>query len=284
MAAGYRAGQTTTELARIFGTDSGTISYRLRRAGVVMRTNAQAKRRYTLREDAFVQVGDEATAYWFGFLCADGCISQRRGSGAVHLVLARRDLSHLERFAAFMATDKPLRKTRRYNTYELVLYSRPLSDDLIWLGCTVRKSLTLTWPVLSLGLETHFVRGYFDGDGSAHAGGRYKGGVLAFVGTAPFLSRVQETIRLATGAQGGITPHSRSAAMYLRYSGQFQTWAVADWLYQGATVYLERKHAAVALFPRGKRKGYPTAGRYIGTAGSVSSETIRKYIEAQQGV
>ena len=72
--------------------------------------------------------------------------------------------------------------------------------------------------------------------------------------------------------------------MYLHYSGQFQSWAVADWLYRGATVYLERKYAVIATFPRGKRQGYPTAGRYCGTAGNVSSETIRKYIEAQKGI
>ena len=100
MAAGYRAGQTTSELARIVGTDSGTVSYRLRRAGVVMRTNSQAKRLYTLREDAFAQHGDEATAYWFGFLCADGCNYRSRGCGEVHLVLHKRDIAHLERFPA----------------------------------------------------------------------------------------------------------------------------------------------------------------------------------------
>jgi hypothetical protein len=53
--------------------------------------------------------------------------------------------------------------------------------------------------------------------------------------------------------------------MYLRYHGQFQMWAVADWLYSGATVYLERKHAAVAAFPRSRRQGHPAARRYVGT-------------------
>ena len=94
---------------------------------------------------------------------------------------------------------------------------------------------------------------------------------------------MRETIRVSTGATGALKQHCRSAAMYLRYGGQFQSWAVADWHYQGATVYLERKHAAIAAFPRGKRKGYPTAARYCGTAGNVSSETICKYIEAQKG-
>ena len=124
MAAGYRAGQTTTELARIFGTDSGTVSYRLRRASVVMRTNSQAKRLYTLREDAFAQRGDEATAYWFGFLCADGCNYRRRGCGEVHLVLQKRDIAHLERFAVIVGTNKPIRKNTRYETYRLSIYSK----------------------------------------------------------------------------------------------------------------------------------------------------------------
>jgi hypothetical protein len=227
---------------------------------------------------------DYGPHHWFGFLCADGCIVQRRGCGEVHLVLAQRDIGHLQRFAAFVGTDKPVRKETHHDTDRLGLYSRHMSDDLIRLGCPPRKSLTLTYPAISPALEAHFVRGYFDGDGSAHKGGCATGGILSLVGTSAFLEGVREAIRTATGAAGTLKPHSHSTIMYLRYSGAFQMWAVADWLYSGTTVYLERKQAAVVALPRGKRKGYPTVGRYVGTAGNVSSETIRTSIEAQKGM
>ena len=72
--------------------------------------------------------------------------------------------------------------------------------------------------------------------------------------------------------------------MILCYCGAFQVATIGDWLYANATVWLERKRARIVSFPRGKRKRYPTARRYVGTAGSVSSETIRKYIEAHKGI
>jgi hypothetical protein len=131
----------------------------------------------------------------------------------------------------------------------------------------------------------HFVRGYVDGDGSARKGGWHtEDGILTIVGTGAFLEGLRQTIRLATGATGGLTHHCRGIVMYLRYSWQFQSWAVADWPYSGATVCLERKHAAAAAFSRGKRKGYPTARRHVGTAGNVSSGTIRTYSEVQKGM
>src|SRR5437588_10086868 len=162
MTALYLAGQNTKEIARVFSTDGGTVFYWLKKLGVPVRSISQAKRHYTLPEDAFAEVTDEATAYWFGFLCADGCVMQRRGCGEVHLVLAKRDSGHLERFAAFVGTDKPVRKEARYDTYRVALYSRLMSDNLIRLGCPPGKSLTLTFPVVTRDLEAHFVRGYFD--------------------------------------------------------------------------------------------------------------------------
>lgn len=48
--------------------------------------------------------------------------------------------------------------------------SKTLTADLLKLGCTPRKSLTLKFPndgiFKSNDLIRHFIRGYFDGDGS----------------------------------------------------------------------------------------------------------------------
>ena len=38
-------------------------------------------------------------------------------------------------------------------------------EDLIRLGVTPRKSLTLKFPKIPIKLVNHFIRGYFDGDG-----------------------------------------------------------------------------------------------------------------------
>src|SRR5205085_9225815 len=186
--------------------------YWLKKLGVPTRTVSEVKRRYALREDAFARLDDEATAYWLGFLCADGCNYRRRGCGEVHLVLQKRDIPHLERFAAFVGTEKPIRKEARYETYRLSLYSKRMSDDLIRLGCPPRKSWALAFPAVPGPLVAHFIRGYFDGDGSASMSARFGNPTLAFFGTAAFLRGVQDVLREATHALGMMAHHRSSAS------------------------------------------------------------------------
>jgi hypothetical protein len=49
---------------------------------------------------------------------------------------------------------------------------RKMTDDLINLGCVPNKSLILLPPNLTEEFISHFIRGYFDGDGSI---GKYNG-------------------------------------------------------------------------------------------------------------
>ena len=61
-----------------------------------------------------------------------------------------------------------------------------MTDDLINLGCTPNKSLVLLPPNLTDDFIPHFIRGYFDGDGSI---GRYNGRLkFSLLGTNDLLS------------------------------------------------------------------------------------------------
>ena len=61
-----------------------------------------------------------------------------------------------------------------------------MSDDLINLGCVPKKSLILLPPKLKDELISHFIRGYFDGDGSI---GKYNGRLkFSLLGTNELLS------------------------------------------------------------------------------------------------
>lgn len=280
----YYAGDTTTALGFAFGIHRATVYDLLSTRGTRMRSRSEAKRVYPFREDAFANILDERTAYWFGFLCADGCVIQRRGTGEVHLVLQDRDAAHLEKFRAFLDTTAPIKSEKRYSTQRVSLYSARMANDLISLGCTPRKSLSLTFPPLLQCFLPHFVRGYFDGDGSAMIAGRYQNPIIQFVGAPHFIDGLRDAVFQGTNATGSTSQHSTSSVIYATYSGSFQASAVGEWMYEGASVWLDRKRDVVARFRPGKRKGYPTANIYVGTAGNVSSETIRKYIEAQKGV
>lgn len=280
----YESGQNTYAIAERYACDASTVQDWLKRIGVEIRGNAASKRLYRLRENAFERIEDEQTAYWLGFLFADGCVSEKRGCWTTGLVLSKRDEGHLGKFLDFLESDYPLKKDSRYETIGVHLYSTKLAANLIKLGCTPRKSATLTFPDISIPLISHFVRGYFDGDGSAWGAGKYKSLHLKFVGNKNFLECLGYIIHTLVGTSPTLEKHYKSEIVYyLKYSGQFKAHCVARWMYEDATVWLDRKREIIDSCPQGKRLGYPTVNTYIGTAGAVSAETSKRYIEECQG-
>src|SRR5436309_4936012 len=84
-------------------------------------------RLYTLRADAFAAVDDEPTAYWLGFLFADGSVTRR---GGVTLVLQERDTDHVRAFATFLGSDAPIASLTRQAGVRLNIHSVRLARDL----------------------------------------------------------------------------------------------------------------------------------------------------------
>lgn len=89
MATLYAQGQSEKQIAKTFNVDGGTIHHHLERMNIARRSMSAAKRKYDLRHDAFSTVTDEATAYWLGFLFADGCINQTTTNPRINLWLKR---------------------------------------------------------------------------------------------------------------------------------------------------------------------------------------------------
>ena len=112
--------------------------------------------------NTFEVIDTEEKAYWLGFLYADGAISNDRRN-SIELSLKLDDFGHLEKFKHFLKCDLSVKKDSF--RCRLTLTNGKLRQDLINLGCTPRKSFTITFPTLDSNLERHFIRGFFDGDG-----------------------------------------------------------------------------------------------------------------------
>ena len=112
-----------------------------------------------------------------GFLYADGGVTAKNNKYILALSLSTKDIEHLEKFKKNLNSTNPIRTKPGSgylpNTYyvALELYSKKLVTDLINVGCYPNKSLTLKFPNTNYfndpSLIRHFIRGYFDGDGSA---------------------------------------------------------------------------------------------------------------------
>lgn len=138
--------------------------------------------RYKFEIDFFKKWSPEM-AYVLGFLYADGDIEDvRKSSRTQYITFASVDKEILESVKKALGSQHNLnyrapRKITYQNgkeyessgIYRLRIGSKKMFDDLIKLGLTPRKSLTIKFPKSIPGdCLNHFVRGYFDGDGCVY--------------------------------------------------------------------------------------------------------------------
>ena len=135
-------------------------------------------RKYYFNENFFEVINTEEKAYWLGFIAADGCIVPPRvgtTSGAcLKIRLHPKDREHLEKF--ILALNSNLVIKDRINTgfsegqpcIDLEINSIKMVRDLIDKGIVPHKSLILEPPKIDPKFNLHFIRGYFDGDGSIY--------------------------------------------------------------------------------------------------------------------
>lgn len=106
------------------------------------------------------------SCYWAGFLAADGNVDTK---GRVRLMLKYDDISHLGKFREFMGSTHTIgSNTTEYNRCSFEFTSPYVCETLdLNFNIVPNKSLIYTFPKnIPDELLKHFIRGYFDGDGS----------------------------------------------------------------------------------------------------------------------
>lgn len=123
----------------------------------------------------FKLIDTEQKAYFLGFAYADGCIGKKRGKGKVfRMSLTDKDIIYqLKELFPFFNIDTF--DFSKYNKNHNIQYAirkvdAELYNDLVSHGLVERKSGEnkdiLKLPEINDRLYSHFIRGYFDGDGS----------------------------------------------------------------------------------------------------------------------
>lgn len=203
---------TIKELADMFDTSEETVRNLLHKNGVKTKSLSERSKEDRPRDSNFFEVIDTPEkAYWLGFLYADGGISIRKKSCSLRINLKKEDDEHLKKFLKAIKGEKFSIKYTTKHTKEKDYYGcyinindNKIVTDLIDKGCVPKKSLILQFPseeqVPSF-LVSHFLRGYFDGDGSIwyriiHPETGTKYFHFNLLGTRDFLLKVQEILQL----------------------------------------------------------------------------------------
>jgi len=225
-----------------YNVSSTTIIKALKKYGVERRGNAQLKRKYKVDENYFSKINTEEKAYFLGILYADG--SNYTPLYSISLGLQGSDKDILFKLHKIIQPDRPISEKLLESGkmfYTMNISSKTISKQLCELGCVKAKSLILSFPSSSQvphEFIRHFIRGYLDGDGCISKQ------VVSIVSTEQFCKKMKEIIseHLNINSYVGKFRKDLEITQSIRISGRKQMKIFLDWIYQDATIYMERKY------------------------------------------
>lgn len=274
----YASGSTQDEIGEKYSVPREVIRSWLKELKVPADSD-QLRHRKPLNHAAFSEITEES-AYWAGFLMADGCVYHPKDRGATLSVgLAVVDLEHVEKLKAFLGSGKKVSVILHRETYigeqrvvaayaaHFSITSDQIIRDLARFGVTSKKSTRECVSLLEMNRD--FWRGYVDGDGNLginkHPAYPEIGcPIVQIVGSAAIVSQFADYVR-------SVVPTSTVKGTILKRCPSVSTLSVTAWsavavaraLYSGATIYLDRKMVLaerVMRWSEGRRKGSPVAG------------------------
>ena len=208
----YKKKNSVLEIAQMFDTSQETIRKLLHKNNIKTKSKSEKAKESRPRNSGYFKIIDTPDkAYWLGFLYADGGIQLRNKSYSLRINLKKEDDAHLYKFLkAIDATSFKIKytikktKDKIYEGCYVSICDKEMVQDLIDKGCAPRKSLILKFPnenQVPNNLLSHFIRGYFDGDGSisyriVHPETGTKYFSMNILGTLDFLTKVKEILEI----------------------------------------------------------------------------------------
>lgn len=239
----YNGGHyTVSEICELFNVSKYKIRTVLKNNGIKSKTS----KKYDYNDFIFENIDSEEKAYWLGFLYADGYVRKRSGVGSeLRLKLSIKDMDHLIKFKKFISPDEktPLvyEENKNSKCYKISINSSKIVDDLINKGCINKKSSLIEFPYfLNKELTNHFIRGYFDGDGSISFSDKQI--CLNFVsGSENFLKKLKKELSNGSNCKESNLVGSSDRFKYIQFSAKDDLYKIYDYLYKNSNVYMDRK-------------------------------------------
>ena len=215
-------------------------------------------RRFTLDETCLDQIDSELKAYFLGFFFADGCnyyeSDYKNNLNRIVLRILYSDINILEKFNNdLFKTNRPLlfiERSKQNPKWQdisgLEIQSKRISKALNDYGAVSNKSLILQFPTcVPEDLMNHFMRGYFDGDGfiSDYEPKPRSRPRFSVIGNKEFIEGFQKTLIESTGLKENklmLKPKTPNLRI-LEYGGTNVVKTIREYLYNNATIYLDRK-------------------------------------------
>jgi len=252
----YDQHKSITKLSQVLNKDWGTIKRYMLKHDIQIKP----KTKYSCNDSFFSKEMPE-TFYWAGFIAADGCVIKKKkyNTYILKITLSKRDEEHLNAFKKCIKSTHPIKsytvKNKKYNdstASEIQICSKQIFDDLSKFNIVPRKTHIYHFPewVKDHKYVNHFIRGYFDGDGSFSSHKQKNRNVAQFSfsvrGTEAFLKDMYQVIdKNCNFKKNNRKIYHSNGIAGIGYSGNNNVKIISNFLYKNASVYLIRKYKKI---------------------------------------
>ena len=254
----YLEGYSISDLVRISGLGEKTIRNALERTKTPKRTKSEAHllyyqtpsgklkvhkqskkiRKYEVNNNYFSKGLNNNSAYVLGFWLADGSIDPDRNL----ITFDQMEDGILNKIKEELNATYPIYTMKM--GYRLSMSSNQMCSDIQKLcsnNFNISKTTSATYPHIKPELDSHFIRGVFDGDGCLTNISPTISPSILFTGTHDLIQSIQlKLIKNCDLNKVKIT--DRGNFVQLTYSGINQVIRICEWLYKDANICLERKY------------------------------------------
>lgn len=232
---------TAKELGDVLGRTKNAVALKLNKLGINVS-------KYNYNKHFFDIIDTEQKAYWLGFMYADGYVaySTERRVYEASIELKASDYEHLMKFNKSLNGNVEVHFRERerwdklHNICHIRFHSKELVEGLIKHGCIPNKTFDIKMPDIDEDLIRHFIRGFFDGDGSVYHR-KDRNGIYANFTSASYEFLV--SLRAYIYQLGVNSYIVKDREHYqLRIYGKDYTMIFLKHIYENSDIYLDRKY------------------------------------------
>lgn len=235
-----------TDLAKKYNIPDHKIEYYFASRGI--------KRDYKKYIENVFSNKTENSAYWIGFIAADGSLSDKRHS--IEIGIQIEDINHLKKFSKFITYEDNLRIGIREKTKScrITVINQKIYSDVKKYNLMPNKSFKIRFDDIISNFNNdselirHFIRGYFDGDGSlSYDTGKLKNLRVGFCGNEEFLLQLQEYLSNLLNIETNMYSKKGTNIKQLNIRYKIDAIKFLKYIYEKSNIYLDRKYNKYAV-------------------------------------
>lgn len=223
--------------------DASVISRILKENNIKLENKAQFKQTVLRNSDIFESIDTEYKAYFLGMMASDGYVIEDHTFG---LTLKKDDVETIECFRLFLETDCPIRVINNSGSgaNEIRIRDKKIAKDLTDKGVGPNKSKILDCNIISEHIPEelirHFIRGYFDGDGSISYCKTNNVPIMNITATLESCLFFEKFLNIGNK----IIKDKRHETVYtIKSAKREKLKEIAKYMYSDATIFMKRKYS-----------------------------------------